>query len=243
MKSKIVVIIIIIYNIVLYCLFMYYRLLRTNILINETETLNVNGGLTEKEKKKLFSIADRHLLELAQISIKSERYSRLIDLAQLASNEKTIDLMIQLSKHYKLISLIDELETLKMKIFRSVEIETEIAKQIQIIPQMKVVEDSSRLPNDSLSASGILANLTPIKTNNALSDVPVSSPAESAPSPLVSTSNSNPFAKQENENENKNENNVMLDYISAMMKMHNNGSQKRKPDESIINTAKKSNGQ
>lgn len=240
-------------------------MLRTNLLVNETESSNIIGGLSEKEKKKLFSVADRHLLELAQISIKSDRHSRLIDLAQLASNEKTIDLMIQLCKHYKLISLIDELETLKIKIFKSKFEEPLCIVNLQAQQSEEILKDSLMSLNDNdnfstpkiqfnheieikESPKGILANLTPLKiiknpinasidNHNPIAE----SPIELASSPL--NSSSNPFVKLSNENKNTstiNEDNVngnvMLDYISAMIKMNNNGSQKRKPEELITFT-------
>lgn len=232
--------------------------------MNETSST----GLTDREKKKLFASADRHLLELAQISIKSNRLNRLSDLARWASNEKTVELLVQLAKHHKLVAIVNELENIKTELFHPKLVSSsnninnitttntinntnvttsrvdDIANTtfIGILPSNTTTWSTPQLPEmvAKESPSGILANLTPMKTTTASAVASVeeitSSPAELAPSP------SNPFAKKD-ENISPaaavNEGNAMLDYISAMMKM-NSSNGKRKADDSSYNNNKKS---
>ena len=217
------------------------------------ESPSVSVGLSDREKKKIFAASDRHLLELAQISIKADRFNRLIDLAHLASSEKTIDLLIQLAKHHQLNAIVEDLEGLKRDLFtKSIEEKLISAKGpiSDAIDTPKIKESSDKftpkLPDqvNKESPSGILANLTPMKVvNSSLSEslVEMSSPAGIVASPT------NPFAKTNNNNNsnninnnsinNNNENNasgnVMLDYISTMLKMNsgtNNSNNKRKLD-------------
>lgn len=230
--------------------------------MNETSST----GLTDREKKKIFASADRHLLELAQISIKANRLNRLIDLARWASNEKTIELLIQLAKHHKLATIIHELENIKMELFH---LKPKTAA-INNISHNTIISDNSRtgqvfntedIANTTFtgtttstswstphlpemvakeSPSGILANLTPMKTTSSASVADkeiASSPAEFVSSP------SNPFAKtSKDENVDSivtvNEGNAMLDYISAMMKMNNSGG-KRKAEDNNNNASNK----
>lgn len=209
--------------------------------MNETSST----GLSDREKKKLFASADRHLLELAQISIKSNRLNRLCDLARWTSNEKTVELLVQLAKHHKLVAIVEDLENIKKELFHQnvVIIEDLANTTFTMNPVMNSASNSTatwstpQLPEivAKESPSGILANLTPMKTSvSVVEDVNAvaSSPAEFAPSP------SNPFAK---ENSNPivvaNEGNAMLDYISAMMKMNNSG--KRKATDETANSINK----
>ena len=209
--------------------------------------------------KKLFASADRHLLELAQISIKSNRLGRLSDLARWASNEKTVELLIQLAKHHRLVAVVDELENIKRELFSPKPIVSAVAAAVNTAATSYHFEEianttfTGSVPTGTTwstpqlpemvakeSPSGILANLTPMKTATiSVVDEIVSSPAELAPSP------SNPFAKGlNNENANPtttvaNEGNAMLDYISAMMKMNAAGG-KRKAEDSNVLASKKS---
>ena len=223
--------------------------------MNETSST----GLTDREKKKLFASADRHLLELAQISIKSNRLNRLSDLAHWASNEKTVELLIQLAKHHKLVAIVNELENIKTELFHpkpatinNISYNTNSRTgQVLNVENIANTTFTGTIPSTSWSTphlpemvakespSGILANLTPMKITSASAAVEViaSSPAELAPSP------SNPFAKtSKDENVDPvvtvNEGNAMLDYISAMMKMNNSGG-KRKAEEDNNNSSNK----
>ena len=212
--------------------------------------------MSDREKKKLFASADRHLLELAQISIKSNQLGRLSDLATWASNEKTLELLIQLAKHHKLIAIVDEIESLKVKMFKSVSASTTLVASSTTTNTTTTINnnDNSAWSTPKLpelvakeSPSGILANLTPMKTatsikNNNLETAIVSSPAELAPSPSIQ---SNPFAKN-NENVNPaaalpvKDGSGILDYISAMMKMNDSSSVgKRKAEESGASSGSK----
>ena len=96
------------------------------------------------------------------------------------------------------------------------------------------------------SPSGILANLTPMKTappppvGNA--EVTASSPAEAIATP--SNIASNPFAKTTDENQTtaNSEGNAMLDYISTMMKLNgnsnnNNNNNKKKSNSNLSSSA------
>jgi hypothetical protein len=221
--------------------------------LNETSST----GLTDREKKKMFASADRHLLELAQISIKSNLLKRLSDLARWASNEKTVELLVQLAKHHKLLSIVDELESIKIELFHHKP--ASIDKSLNTIPfQSEDIANTNTTFTGTMksttwstpqlpemvakeSPSGILANLTPMKvavTPCSVEEI-VSSPMEFAPSP------SNPFVKTcKDENYNPvtadNEGNAMLDYISAMMKM-NNSNGKRKADDKFCNNNNNSN--
>lgn len=240
-------------------LYFCFRIVRTNWIVNET----VSTGLSEREKKKLFASADRHLLELAQISIKSNQYSRLSDLATWASNEKTLDLLIQLAGHYKLVAIVAEIEMIKLNKFKPADmtiissntnnsnVSTGNVNTNITVSTTATAWSTPKLPElvAKESPSGILANLTPMKTagvvtNSAIEPVIVSSPAELASSPTIQA---NPFAKN-NENANPaasavapvKDGSAMLDYISAMMKMNeSSGNNKRKADDST-NAAKKS---
>lgn len=210
--------------------------------MNET-SLSSTNSLTDREKKKLYATADRHLLELAQISVKSNRIDRLIDLSRWSSNEKTIDLLIQLARHHKLVSIVSEMESIKMEMFQKrKEVESDIVNNNNnnLLPKTVPRHSEPTSANVSLTPSGILANLTPLKptgVNGQLipNSVPVSSPAELIASP------SNPFAKENSqpseESSNSNGGNAMLDYISAMMNLNNSG--KRKGEEVGNNPVKK----
>lgn len=233
--------------------------------MNETSST----GLTDREKKKLFASADRHLLELAQISIKSNRLNRLSDLAHWASNEKTVELLVQLAKHHKLVAIVNELENIKTELFHPKPVSsnntlsttnntTNVSNNMTTTSQVDDIANSTfigALPSTNTttwstpqlpeivakeSPSGILANLTPMKATTASTAASVEE-ITSSPAELA-PSPSNPFAKKD-ENVSPaaaiNEGNAMLDYISAMMKM-NSSSGKRKADDSTKNNNKKS---
>ena len=218
----------------------------------------------------MFAASDRNLLELTQISVKSNRLARLSDLAHWATTEKTIELLIQLAKHHKLISIAEEIETIKLQMFRKTNVSANMYPNVQasvpvvtttlprINPDITMVSESPvaslastwitpKLPEmvAKESPSGILANLTPMKSGPATvnNETTVSSPAELAGTPSAT---SNPFAKPTNENRNPetlvNDGNAMLDYISTMMKLNgnsnnNNNNNKKKSNSNLSSSA------
>lgn len=218
-----------------------FRVLRNNWILNEAGTFG-DEGPTERERKKLFAASDRHLLELAQLSIKANKFGRLSDLAQWSSNERTIDLLIQLAQHHKLVAVVDDIERIKLDLFSTKALLPEIVTSSTLTPKLPEAVAKE-------SPSGILANLTPLKMSTlsssiSLSDLVVSSNVASSPGGEDGTVSSpsiqaNPFAKASSGNENvEPEGNAMLDYISAMMKI--NGGNKRKADSSAAGGVKKS---
>lgn len=217
-------------------------------MLNETNS----SGLTDREKKKMFATSERILLELALIFIKTNLGYRLSDLAHLTANEKIIDKLIQMAQHYNLPSAAEEIELIKSKLLKK-EQEQEIKVKATTLPlsmpssinpdvtmvTMSPVASANwatpKLPElvAKESPSGILANLTPMKSGGietaaTIADV-ASSPAGIIDSP--STTTSNPFAKSsanENQNsENSGDSNAMQDYIKAMMQLNNKGNKKK----------------
>lgn len=225
---------------------------RTNLILNETKTNS--DGLTDREKKKMFASSDRNLLELAQLSIKTNRLSRLSDLANWATTEKTVELLIQLAKHHKLNSIVEEIETIRANMFRksvnsaastaSPSVNTFINPDVTMVSMSPAGNSNSwitpKLPEmvAKESPSGILANLTPMKPAVSTANEPAapSSPAELPATP--SNTSNNPFAKpaaaaaNENQTGPNSEGNAMLDYINAMMKL-NGGNNKKKPTSNL----------
>lgn len=219
----------------------YEESLRTRMILHETG-LNKSSAISERERKKMEMAADRHLLEMAQISVKFGRFGRVVELAKMASSEKTLDLLIQLARHHKLVAVVDDLERIRYPVVKNaepiVQAVKEVAKEIPTtkISTMSIEEVSTPAKTiekcASESPATLLGNLTPIKNATAASqEVFEEEPASSslAPSPA------NPFAKTEPA-----EPTVMLDYISTLMKM----SSKRKVDENDhSNTNKRPNSQ
>ena len=226
---------------------------RTNLILNEASSTS----LTDREKKKMFASSDRNLLELAQLSIKTDRLARLSDLAHWATTEKTIELLIQLAKHHKLTAIVEEIEAIKTALFRRTSVTpAKVVSNTAAMSNQHNFPDSfnpdvtmvtmspiantwttPRLPEvvAKESPSGILANLTPMKASGT-TETTSSSPAE-----LVSTPSAtkNPFAKNENQNPKadsnaSNEGNAMLDYISTMMKLNGGGDKKKKQNASNL---------
>lgn len=215
----------------------FFRVVRTGWIINET--CNDSKGLTDRERKLIFATADRHLLELSQISIKSNRIDRLVDLSRWCNNEKTIEAMIKLAAHHKLVAVVNEMEEVKMELFYK--------QQQQQQPTLPVISATKEVSKPIVSAlksnemsvnespSGILANLTPLKQHHSVLE-PVVTNVISSPAELVA-SPTNPFAKENSQNEQPEPNNAMLDYISAMMNLNNTG--KRKGTEELNNNGYK----
>lgn len=205
--------------------------LRTRLILRETGICDKNV-ISEKERKKMEMAADRHLLEMAQISVKFGRFGRVIELAKMASSEKTLDLLIQLARHHKLVAIVDALERIRYpinKVSAVAEVVKDVIKEVETTISLPAEEASTPAKPiqkcESESPATLLGSLTPIKNANApeiIEEEPVSSSL--APSPA------NPFAKNEPA-----EPSVMLDYISTLMKM----SSKRKVDENDAATANK----
>lgn len=229
-----------------------------NLILNETNST----GLTDREKKKMCASSDRNLLELAQLSIKTNRHARLSELAIWATTEKTAELLIQLAKHHKLDLVVDEIESIKTSMFRkpistsaSFNVDTSSINNTHTHTNHPTTTTSSINPDATMvsmspaanawitpklpemvakeSPSGILANLTPRKTiSEAFAP---SSPSELPATPSNTTGN--PFAKPAtNENQaspnSASEGNAMLDYINTMMKL-NGGGNKKKPTSNL----------
>lgn len=74
------------------------------------------GSTTEasasKEMKKIQIQADKRLLELMQLAIKSDRLSRVLDLCELLCLEKSWEMAVQLVRHHKHHLLADRIEQL-----------------------------------------------------------------------------------------------------------------------------------
>lgn len=193
----------------------YEKVLRSSFVLQSTGFCESTAALTEKERRKCMALADRHLLELAQLSIKTEKASRLLDLARLASSDKTVDLLVQLAQHNRMIALVDELEAYKDTLTNPPRAESppQSPKVSEAAPASTVTKDAPSLA----SPAGILANLTPLKFSESLAAAPAapSSPTL-ASSPLTS---SNPFARAPAVVA-ESTSGVMVDYISAMMKLH-----------------------
>lgn len=229
-----------------------YRIVRTDWLINET----ISTGLSDREKKKLFASSDRQLLELAQVSIKTNQIYRLKDLACWASNEKTVELLVQLAKHHKLVAVVEDIEAIRSKLFKATVTSCAPANNpVVTIPSSSACWSTPKLPDsvskESPSPSGILANLTPIKPPNPNSNLNLEIQVASSPSELISSPSilqSNPFAKN-NENLNpavvqEKDGSAILDYISAMMKMNGNATGaavKRKGEDNLSSSNAKKN--
>ena len=236
----------------------YEEIVRTNWILNETGS----NGLTEREKKKLLASSDRNLLELAQLSIRSNRIDRLSDLSRWASNEKTIELLVQLANHHKLAGVVEEMERIKIELFSQNREVTTIGNgnlsstlgnlssavgnlsstplafsASSTVSKLSNISTSKLLLPDQVckeSPSGILANLTPMKSVSGVN-------IASSPSELAAPSPSNPFAK-ENSNNLEGGGNAMLDYISAMMSLNNSGSGKfKRKGEEFGGVSKKGN--
>jgi hypothetical protein len=219
--------------------------------MTQTGYAKASVGITEKERKKLLSASDRHLLELAQLSIKAEKPFRLVDLCALASNEKTVDLLVQLAKHNRLIAIVDELESLKDRLFAPEPISSTLVRSIGAIDIQSTAATTSLIAGSestpitaavpmiaaaTVAASketptGILANLTPLKSMSECGVNPATSSPTIASSPLTS---GNPFAKQQPIADPVDApSGIMVDYISTMMKLNHQGEAglKRKADE------------
>ena len=236
-----------------------FRVFRTNLMLNETNS----SGLTDREKNKMLATSERLLLELALIFIKTNLGYRLSDLAHMTGNEKIIDKLIQMAQHYNLPSAAEEIELIKSQL-RKTEQEHEIKVKAAPLPvlmpssinpdvtmvAMSPVASANwatpRLPElvAKESPSGILANLTPMKSSGieVSETVNVSSPAEIIYSPSTTTSTNNPFAKStanENQNyENSGDSNAMKDYINAMMQLNKGNKKKGSNLGSNVFTAK-----
>lgn len=218
----------------------YEESLRTRMILHQTG-LNKSSAISEKERKKMEMASDRHLLEMAQISVKFGRFGRVVELAKLASSEKTLDLLIQLARHHKLVAVVDDLERIRYPAVKKAEPVVQAVKEVEKeIPTIKIsalsIEEVSTPAKTiekcaSESPVTLLGNLTPVKNAATPQEAFEEEPASSslAPSPA------NPFAKTEPA-----EPTVMLDYISTLMKM----SSKRKVDENDhSNTNKRPNAQ
>lgn len=198
----------------------FRRIVRTRLIIHET-CIESSDTLTEKERRKLDAVADRHVLEMAQLAIAAGRIGRVTELARFASSEKTIDLMIQLAKHHKLIAVVDELERMRFKPQKIVETPQSIP---QIMPESVEVEAPTVSAKEAQNAPlepQPLAPLTPIKCAPSVESVLASSSAAPSPAPV------NPFAVKPGQRaQEEPQSSVMLDYISNIMKL----TVKRKPD-------------
>ena len=179
------------------------------MIVHETNVKS-SDALTEKERKKLDTAADRHLLEMAQLAIRAGRFGRVVELAKMASNEKTVDLMIQLAKHHKLIAVVDDLERIRFPTVSAPVAAAVVNKPVEPIsadptPAAQVVE-TSLLPMET--------PLTPIKCAPSVESVLASS-IDPSPAPV------NPFLKslQAQKPVEEPKSSVMLDYISNIMKM------------------------
>jgi minichromosome loss Mcl1-like protein/DNA polymerase alpha-binding protein Ctf4 len=75
---------------------------------------SVLSSVPERERKRSSVAADKCLLELIQMAIKSDEMQRVVDLAKLAILPKTLDMAIQLAKHAQLNSLASRLEFVKL---------------------------------------------------------------------------------------------------------------------------------
>lgn len=183
-----------------------------------------SDALTEKERRKLDIAADRHLLELAQLAISAGRIGRVVELARLAAGEKTVDLMIQLAKHHKLIAVVDDLERIRFPQI-AVSAASSAATLISSEPTLSggatsAVQSSEPILLRETVVDDVPAPLTPIKCVPSVESVLAASSSVAGSSPLPAAA-ANPFLKTlaTPSAEQPQQSSVMLDYISNIMKM------------------------
>ena len=73
--------------------------------------LTLKNGLAHTDKKKA-TAADKLLLELFQMSVKSEMLERAYQVATMLSSGKSLDIAIQYAKHSRITALVEQLEKL-----------------------------------------------------------------------------------------------------------------------------------
>lgn len=120
---------------------------------------------TEKEVKKMQIAADKHVLELIQLAIKSDKPARVLELCGLFLLEKSWEMAVQLAKHNRQIQLADRIEALRdtVAVPAASAGESETAA-LPVHKQKTRVPTTPRLSAKLASESPgtILANLTPL---------------------------------------------------------------------------------
>lgn len=135
---------------------LYEESLRTRHILSHARP----GEIFEKECKRLQVASDKHLLELVQLAIKSERLTRVLELCKLFLLEKSWDLAVQLAKHNRLALLANRIEKLKEEVLIHQE-----GNKTETFPDKEYlrVVNTPKLPRKVAieSPSTTLANLMP----------------------------------------------------------------------------------
>lgn len=133
-------------------------------LILQGENSKKDGTRPEKETKRMQLAADKHILELIQLAIRSDRLTRVLELCEFFFLEKSWDLAIQLTRHQRLTSLVNRIEELRDKLrLRPKEVDQSDDTKAYLglsTPRTSKRVISSMVANESPATA--LANVTPM---------------------------------------------------------------------------------
>ncbi len=196
-------------------LWFFCRVVRTRLIVHET-VVKSSDALTEKERKKLDMASDRHLLEMAQLAIRAGRIGRVVELARMVAGEKSMDLMIQLAKHHKLIAVVDDLERLRFPVNAAVvePVQAAVIKTVEPVQVAVPSQESVPLQADVQIVQEVVAPLTPIKCAPSVESVLAASSVDPSPVPV------NPFLKSANSKSSESQKpSAILDFVASLMKV------------------------
>lgn len=192
---------------------LYEKVFRTGLVLRGT----LRPEISDKEAKRLQLVADKHVLELVRIAVKSDKPARALELCALFQMDKSWEIAVHLVRHERMAQLADRIEALKDLVFKPAEkgqnvvkIEGQVAPSIE---RMKTPKLSKRMAEESPGTMlSNMASITPGGDPNEgplfkshpispISSKPINvsiMAMESVPSrrdPLQSSTLANPFAQ------------------------------------------------